>query len=241
MNGYEFTEDHENCLREQVITADQPGPILSDFRMLLDFLAPKGVETAGKYNLLPLKFIKELDSCLSRPLHLELKRPLLRSHPYLQGLNLLLRASGLSRVEGAGSKARLVLDPTMMAQWDQLNPTEQYFNLLEAWLRFGRTEMIGEEGYAGDRMLRPARQAWRNVPEVSRRSDPNKRWEDYLFGLGAFYLLALMDLFGLLKVDQPPPPVTSWPRPASITLPLAMRSSIGCAPRSVIRRRMSSS
>ena len=93
-----------------------------------------------------MKFIGELDRRLSRPLHLELKRPQLRSHPYLQGLNLLLRASGLSRVEGTGAKARLVLDPAMRMQWDQLNPTEQYFNLLEAWLRFGRAEMVGETG-----------------------------------------------------------------------------------------------
>ncbi|HKI17274.1 MAG TPA: hypothetical protein VKA15_05320, partial [Isosphaeraceae bacterium] len=155
MPGYKFTETHETCLREQVITADQPGPILRDFRVLLDFLGPKGVATAGKYNLLPLKFIKDLDSCLSQPLHLEMKRPQLRSHPYLQGLNLLLRATGLSRVEGVGSKARLVLDPTMMGQWDQLNPTEQYFNLMEAWLRFGRGEMVGERGGARDRLLVP--------------------------------------------------------------------------------------
>ena len=73
-----------------------------------------------------------------------MKRPQIRSHPYIQGLNLLLRASGLSRLEGTGYKARLVLDPEMLVQWDQLNPTERYFNLLEAWLRFGHPEMVGE-------------------------------------------------------------------------------------------------
>ncbi len=211
MIGYEFTKHHEQYLREQVITAEQPGPILSDFRVLLDFLGPKGVETAGKYNLLPLKFIGELDRCLSRPLHLELKRPQLRSHPYLQGLNLLLRASGLSRVEGVGSKTRLVLDPTMMAQWNQLNPTEQYFNLMEAWLRFGRPEMIGESGGDWGGMLFPALQEWRFRPEKSRLADSNKPPEVYVHGLGGkFYMIALMDLFGLFRVDQPARPVTSW-------------------------------
>ena len=107
-----LTGDQEHCLRDQVITADQPGPVLRDFRVLLEFLTPKGVEAGGKYNLLPLKCIGELDRRLSRPLHLEMKRPQLRSHPYLQGLHLLLRASGLCRVEGAGSRARLVLDPS---------------------------------------------------------------------------------------------------------------------------------
>ena len=124
---FKLTEAQEQCLRDQVITADQPGPVLRDFRMLLDFLGPEGVEAGGKYNLLPMKFIGELDRRLSRPLHLELKRPQLRSHPYLQGLNLLLRASGLSRVEGAGAKARLVLDPAMLAAVGPAQPHRAVF------------------------------------------------------------------------------------------------------------------
>ena len=133
----------EQALREQVITADQPGSILHDFGVILDALGQNGVEAGGKYNLIPIKLIGELDRRLSRPLELKLKRPQIRSHPYLQALNLLLRASGLGRVEGAGDKARLGLDPAMKMQWDQLNPTEQYFNLLEAAFRFGRAEMVG--------------------------------------------------------------------------------------------------
>ena len=61
MNKYKLTRAQEQCLRDQVITADQPGTVLHDFRMLLDFLGPEGVEAGGKYNLLPLKFIGELD------------------------------------------------------------------------------------------------------------------------------------------------------------------------------------
>ena len=95
-----LTKAQEQCFRDQAITNDQPGPVLRDFQVLLDFLGSEGVEASGKYNLLPIKFIEELDGRLSRPLHLDLKRPQLKSHPYLQGLNLLLRASGLSRVEG---------------------------------------------------------------------------------------------------------------------------------------------
>jgi hypothetical protein len=146
----QLTADDEACLRSQVFTAVQPGSVLHDFQMLLDYLQREsGVVASGKYDLLPIKLIGELDRGLSRPLRLELKRPQLKSHPYLQALNLLLRASGLSRVTGPGAKARLVLDPAMLVQWDQLNPTEQYFNLLEAWLRFGRPEMVGERADSG--------------------------------------------------------------------------------------------
>ncbi len=106
-----LSQEHERILREQVIDGNQPGPILRNFQMLLDSVGPKGVKAGGKYNLLPIDVIGELDRRLSRPLNLELKRPQLRSHPYLQGLHLLFRATGLGRVDAVGSKARLLVDP----------------------------------------------------------------------------------------------------------------------------------
>ncbi len=211
MNLFELTSAQKECLRDQVITVDQPGAVLRDFRVLLEFVGPEGFLTGGKHNLLPMKFLGELDLCLSRPLHLELKRPQLRSHPYLQGLYLLLRASGLSGVEGAGTKARLVLVPEMQVQWDRLNPTEQYFNLMEAWLRLGSEEMIGGRGSSWRGMLASCVEAHRSLPEQGRRFDTKKPQQVYVSGVGRdFYLLALMDLFGLLEVVQPTGLVTTW-------------------------------
>ncbi len=211
-----LTKAQEQCLRDQIITADQPGSILRDFGMLLDFLRPGPVETAGKYNMLPIKFLGELDARLSRPLNLDLKRPQLRSHPYLQGLNLLLRASGLSRIEGSGAKARMALDPAMMTLWNGLNPTERYFNLLEAWLRLGRPEMVGEQGPSWGGLLLPVLEVWRYLPAKGRKFDLEKPQEIHLVGIyRGFYQLALMDLFGLLVIEQPSRPVTPW-SPASV-------------------------
>lgn len=65
-----FTSAQEQILRDQSITADEPGPILRDFQMLLDFRRPEGVEAGGQYHLLPIKLIGELDERLSRPLRL---------------------------------------------------------------------------------------------------------------------------------------------------------------------------
>ena len=208
---HEFTAGHQKLLRDQAITDVQPGTVLHDFGMLLDFLGPEGVEASGKYNLLPLKSIEELDRGLSRPLNLEMKRPQLRSHPYLHGLNLLLRASGLTQVVGAGGKARLVLDPEMLMQWNQLNATERYFNLLEAWLRFGRPEMIGEQGRWGMRLLLPCVQAWRELRDGVRKFDAEKPAEVWVHGVGRdFYMLGLMEMFGLIKIEQPPRGTKPW-------------------------------
>jgi hypothetical protein len=216
MIGQKLTKAQEQCLRDQVITEDQPGPILRDFRVILDFVGPEGVEAAGKYNMLPIKCIEELDGRLSRPLHLKLKRPQIKSHPYLQGLNLLLRASGLSRVEGMGDKARLDLDPEMMMQWNQLNPTEQYFNLLEAWLRLGRAEMVGERGTPWGDLTSECVRGWQAVPAEGEHFNLKNPQQVYVRGFyGSLYLLALMDLFGFLKVGRPDRPVVPW-RPSRI-------------------------
>jgi hypothetical protein len=200
----------EQLLRDQVIGVDQPGTVLRDFQMLLDFVGAEGVPAAGKYNLLPIAEFGELDRRLSHPLKLQMKRPQLRSHPYLQGLHLLLRATGLGRVEGSGSKARLVLDPAVLERWTALNPTERYFTLLEAWLRVGREEMVGEQGRSGW-FLSECVATWANVPAEGRQFNLRNPQFVYVGGVGrAFYHVALMDMFGLMQVEQPPPEVRPW-------------------------------
>ena len=54
MRDQDFTKHHEQILRDQAVTDSEPGAVLHDFRMLLDFVGPKGVEAGGKYNLLCL-------------------------------------------------------------------------------------------------------------------------------------------------------------------------------------------
>ena len=85
MEPPKLTASQEQCLRDQVISPDQPGTVLHDFGDAAGFPRNRGCRGAGKYNLLPIKFIGELDGRLSRPLHLDLKRPQIRSHPYLKG------------------------------------------------------------------------------------------------------------------------------------------------------------
>src|SRR5258708_2757341 len=108
-----------SILKSQIFNATHPGALLHDFALVLDYVGEKGVKAGGKYNLLPIDAVAVLDDRLVRPLHLKLQRPQLRSHPYLQGLHLLFRSSGLCRVEGQGDKARLTIDPAALESWNQ--------------------------------------------------------------------------------------------------------------------------
>lgn len=195
----------------QVFDADHPGTILRDFQTVLDYVGPKGIEANGKYHLLPIGSLPELDARLSRPLNLPLKRQQLRSHPYLQGIHLLLRSTGIVRVEHKGSTARLVTNPPVLAAWEKLNPTERYFNLLEAWLLRSRSEMVGERGRGFEFVLAKCVSLWRELPAGGRSFQPKRAGDVWVPRMGReFRHLALMDLFGLVSVKSPNPPVAPW-------------------------------
>src|ERR1700733_5277090 len=88
MKKIKLTPEQETTLKSQVFDAIHPGALLHDFALVLDYVGDKGVKAGGKYNLLPIDAIHPLDERLVRPMRLELQRPQLRSHPYLQGLHL---------------------------------------------------------------------------------------------------------------------------------------------------------
>ena len=86
----------------------------------------------------------------------------------------------------------------MKVQWDELNPTERYSQLLEAWLRFGTREMVGERGSSWNGMLDQCRRAWEDLPKEGFGYDLRKLDDPYIPVFGRdLYDLALMDLFGL--------------------------------------------
>jgi hypothetical protein len=61
--------------------------------------------------------LAELNARLSKPLHILLRRPQQKSYPHINGLYLLLRASGLSLIEINGGQSVLSLDREALASW----------------------------------------------------------------------------------------------------------------------------
>ncbi|MDI7276147.1 MAG: plasmid pRiA4b ORF-3 family protein [Anaerolineae bacterium] len=173
--------------------------------MLLGYVGERDLEVTptGK---LPLSALPEINARLTRPIEHGLRRPQLRSYPHVQGLYLLLRASGLTDVESAGRKQVLRVDERAQQSWQGLNPTEQYGTLLETWLLHGRPEIIGERGTSlfpgpgrfGEVALFVARlpadglavAAARRVEESIMRYSPGG------------YNVALLELFGLIDVQR---------------------------------------
>jgi len=193
----------KTILNQQTITETSPGTILQDFQTFLNLLQDEGIEVSGKHSLFPLKHLAALNAQLTEPTQLDLKRPVQKSYPALNGIYLLLRTTGLAVVISEKRKQKLVLDEATYEAWNQLNVTEQYFTLLEAWLVHASDETIGERDQFPT--LFNCIRFWQmlNQDEIQL----TKELEGYFafrYTLG-WHNLALFDLFGLMRVEQGKP------------------------------------
>ena len=200
-----LTEADTALLQAQTITETAPGTILQDFQTVLDFIGSGGVPVSGKLQHLSLKLLGELNAQLTHPLTIDLKRPQQKSYPNIHGLYLLLRATGIVTVVAKGKQFRLKYNAEVYDDWQQLNPTEKYLTLLEAWLIRGHPEMLGEERSGpfgvGDRCV----QVWPNFAQKSSLSFANYNEQEQLNYWPGTYNVALMELFGLISVTSGKP------------------------------------
>lgn len=195
-----LTESQQKFLQELSIDENQPGTIGRDFQTLIDFLQPKGVEVSSVNHLLPLKVLSELNLRLSHPIDTKLKRPVQKSYSYINGLYLLLRSSGIGQIITEGKKQFLVLDEDILTAWSNLNLTERYFTLLEAWLIWGNNEILGERQDAWNNLFKCI-QFWARVPDKGLKFAKYDHQQDISYYPG-LHNIALLELFGLLTIKQ---------------------------------------
>lgn len=204
-----LTEDKKQILQQQNITQNSPGTILRDFQTILEFLQPDGVEVSSTYHQFSLKYLQELNSRLSYPIETNLKRPQQKSYPYIHGLYFVLRTSGLSQVITQGRKTKLILDEQRLKIWQSFNPTEKYFTLLESWLIWGESELLGESRDPYRPLFRCC-QFWREIPDEGLTFNSYQE-QDKLVYYPGFHNLSLLHLFGFLELTfGEPEPSKGW-------------------------------
>lgn len=197
------TPEQIKNLKTQQFSDIQPGTLVKDFNTLLNFIGENGVVVSEKTQFLAMGLLAELNQRLSHPLDVKLKRPVQKSYPHINGLYLLLRASGFAYLDGDGKKAKLMLDKNRLAHWQQLNPTEQYFYLLQVFYYRADTEIIGEQKTRFDRT------AFFECLDFFRRDLKDKGFfeikspndKDHLRYMPGLHNLALMELFGFVIIE----------------------------------------
>ncbi len=201
----------QTILQQQVISDEGPGTVVRDFATLLDFIGSEGVQTSGKLHFLPMQRLAELNARLIKPVELGLKRPQQKSYTHIHGLYLLLRASGLGLIQRHGRRNYLKLDMQGMSSWSDLNPTERYFSLLESWILRGNPEILGEHGYFASGSIGKWPDFFQLIPKRGLQISGDKEADSYLRYTPTLCTLALLDLFGMVKITHAKPePGKAW-------------------------------
>ncbi len=206
--------EHKKMLQNLVIDAHGPGTILRDFEALLGLLKEKAglaITTSGQ---LPLNALKDINAHLAHPIQVNLKRPQQKSYPPIQGLYLLLRASGLTYAGGTGKKPLLLLDEAAYRQWLKLNPTERYCTLLETWILRGKLEIVGERWTPLEIIPENIGQSaafYFKIPLAGMPVAGDRDTTHLLSYIPGWHNLGLLALFGLIHIEEgTPEPGQGW-------------------------------
>lgn len=199
-------------LKKQRFGDTEPGTLLKDFNSLLAFIGKSGIAVSEKTQLFALNTLAELNSVLTHPLEIKLKRPQQKSFPHINGLYLLLRGSGLSYIASDGKKTKLMLNEDVLAEWKKLSPTECYFSLLQAFVYRANGEMIGERsGLFGASCFYQCLHFFQQ--KLSKKIDLRSH-RDALESIRyhpGYHNLALMELFGFVDIECAANENEMWP------------------------------
>ncbi len=180
-----------------------PGTILADFESLLSFIGPDGLRSSGKNVRIPLAALNDLDERMTHPLRPKLARPQQLSFPHLNGLYLLLRATGLGIASGQGASGRLVLNPPIISQWIALNPVEKYLTLFQA-LMTSNWGMISSDESSRNGPFRAVQMYLEHYCR-SPKGGASTPASEHFFGWTDQTAAALLELFGILDIARVTP------------------------------------
>lgn len=108
--------------------------VLQDFNSLLNFVGEDGELVSKKQMVFAPNVLIELNQKMSKPLKQDKKRPSPKTFPHLEVLYLCAKWMGFFEYANEGSRKRAHLNERALQAWQERNPTEQYFSLLDTWL-----------------------------------------------------------------------------------------------------------
>lgn len=197
--AFELTPSQSRILAAQDFEHQAPGTILADFDTLLRLIGEEGMPVTPAY-LLAMNSLETINRDLTHPLVLGLKRPVQKSYPHINGLYLLVRATGLSVIDTRFKKPLLKLDPSVLGSWRSLNAAERYFALLKAWWGRANEEIIGERQGMYSSVLKKLLDFMQRFQKTKVLMIKEPQEADMLRYYPGLYNLALMELFGLLEI-----------------------------------------
>ena len=170
-------------------------PILKDFQTLLDFIGSNGELVSKKQLSFSAKTLLELNLLMSKPLAHKKTRPNHATLPHIAVVYNCALQLGFFNYTDKGARKQIHLNSAALKSWNSLNPTEQYFTLLDKWL-FGNKDESAF--YAPINSLESFKRRSLNQPSIYYQ---NIFRHEYKMG----GLLAGLELFGLLNIQHAKP------------------------------------
>ncbi|KTD62369.1 plasmid pRiA4b ORF-3 family protein [Legionella shakespearei] len=184
--------------------------ILKDLEVFLQFIETNHLDVSGNKGLLPNTVIPALNSLMSKPLSLKLKRQQQISYPHINGLYLLARTSGLLQIKATKSKRHLAINEPVRKAWNELNDTEKYFNLMQTWFFRSDDRLITRDCHSRHAVLDDILTF---LTKNLKKSLLFKKPVDQQYGLYPIKIhdVALLELFDLIEViDNSTADVPGW-------------------------------
>ncbi len=197
-------ESDAQILNNLIITKEGPGTIINDLNSLIEYIKTHHVTITKSTNFFSLKYLRDINDILSKPLRIDLKRPQQKSFPNIMGLYLLLRSIGILTFKQIGKDTLVQIDDAIYNLWSNLNETEAYFTLLEAWLiRTDPEEVLVEFHSIYGLLLTECFEFWSQISQNGLKVDKDKAESlKYIPGL---YNIALLESFGFIDVTHAEP------------------------------------
>jgi len=198
----ELTSEQIQSVKNQTFNANESGSLLKDFSSLLDFIGTAGITVSKKNHLFSIKLLPSLNQLMSKPLESKLKRPQQKSFPHINGLYLLLRASGLTYIVPEKKDVKLMISYSALERWNSLNPSEQYFSLFYAWWHRGSDEIVGERGrgFCETYFYEIYYFFQKNLKQGLNLRTSQHAFDSLRYRPG-IHNLALMELFGFVRIE----------------------------------------
>jgi len=104
--------------------------IVKDFNLMLNYVIEKKLPLTAN-NVISSVVFKEINDFLTHKIELKKDKVSAKSYPNVSAMFLLLRISGLTKIETIKSKNVLVVENEIYEKWQILNKTEQFFHILK--------------------------------------------------------------------------------------------------------------
>lgn len=191
----------QEMLKTTTIAETSPGSIIADFEMMLDDVAKKGIPLTGKTKHIAMGQLKAINDKMTTPLETGLSRPQQLSYPNINGIYMLLRNSGIVKVQKNKKKNMLVINDAGLETWHQLNLAEKYFSLFKLFLTTSH-EITLERGTHLKNPLGVWRAFFKQIKPGGLKIKGNSDLEDTLGYSVGYYMVSLMGLFGIVDIVQ---------------------------------------